>query len=98
MLRTRFPKLSSAALLAVLAVGLVAPAPTSAAWSGWRELPGNGYTYDAPSAVQVGNRLFVFVRGGGNGVYYKIWNGSTSKLDRNDWRCGVFCRMFRSNG
>src|SRR4051794_25359135 len=59
-------------LLATLSI----PAPTLAAWSGWSQVPGNGFTYAAPNAVSYGGRLYLFVYGGGDGVYVNVKNGS----------------------
>ena len=61
------------ALLATLAV----PAPALAAWSGWAEVPGGGLMYDAPNAVTFNGRMYLFVRGGGNGVYVNVKDGTT---------------------
>lgn len=59
--------------LALLAVSLFAnPAPADA-WTGWVEVPGNGYAESAPFAV--GNE--VFVRGTGDRIYGNRRDGST---------------------
>ena len=46
----------------------------------WQEVPYNGRTDFAPSAVAVGNDVYVFVRGlDGPGIWYQ-------KVDHTDWR------------
>src|SRR5207248_5144326 len=54
---------------------LANPAP-AAAWSGWTEVPGNGFTSSAPAAVQGGN--YIFVRGTDDRIYLNRRTGSSS--------------------
>jgi len=44
-------------------------------WTGWGEVPGNGFTQDAPAATVLGGSLYLFVRGTDDQVYVNRFNG-----------------------
>jgi hypothetical protein len=46
-------------------------------WSGWGEIPGNGFTKDAPGATSYLGRLYLFVRGTDNRIYQNILSGTS---------------------
>ena len=57
--------------------------PGGTTWSGWSEVPGNERTLSAPAAtagqlrVDLGNTLFLFVRGTDDKIYANTFNGTT---------------------
>jgi hypothetical protein len=46
-------------------------------WSGWSEVPGNGFTLSAPATASYNGKDYVFVRGTNNRIYLNSFNGTT---------------------
>jgi hypothetical protein len=46
-------------------------------WSGWSEVPGNGFTLSAPATASYNGKDYAFVRGTNNGIYVNSFNGTT---------------------
>lgn len=47
----------------------VIPSQAQAGWSGWGEVPGNGFTPSGPATTHYNGRDYVFVRGTNNRIY-----------------------------
>ena len=47
-----------------------------ATWSGWSEVPGNGFTKDAPEAISYHGRHYLFVRGTDDRIYLNRLTGN----------------------
>ena len=43
-------------------------------WIGWSQVPGNGFTSDAPGASAFGVDLYLFVRGTNDRIYLNIFH------------------------
>jgi hypothetical protein len=59
-----------------------ASAPTSSqplpsGWSGWSQVPGNGFTLSGPATTFDQGNDYVFVRGTNNHIYMNTFNGTT---------------------
>jgi hypothetical protein len=48
-----------------------------AGWSGWFEVPGNGFTVSGPATTFYNGSEYVFVRGTNNKIYLNTFNGTT---------------------
>src|SRR5262245_52821168 len=76
--RRRGVRIASLAAVATLVGSILILAPNAHAgvdlgWSGWGEVPGNGFTPDAPAAVGGLSGITLVVRGTDNRIYYSRW-------------------------
>jgi hypothetical protein len=85
-MKTKFVGLAMVAGLLLFVFGTafaIAPAQTntsstlqqstmSSAWTGWSQVPGNGFTLSGPGATVYQNKLFLFVRGTDNRIYQNL--------------------------
>jgi peptidoglycan/xylan/chitin deacetylase (PgdA/CDA1 family) len=46
-------------------------------WSGWSQVPGNGFTLSGPATTRYNGNDYVFVRGTNDRIYLNIFNGTT---------------------
>jgi peptidoglycan/xylan/chitin deacetylase (PgdA/CDA1 family) len=71
-----------AAAPAQTSVGRTASSPTTPeqpqfGWSGWSQVPGNGFTLSGPATTRYNGNDYVFVRGTNDRIYLNIFNGTT---------------------
>jgi hypothetical protein len=53
------------------------PQQSQAVWSGWSEVPGNGFTVSGPATTGYMGNDYVFVRGTNNRIYMNTLSGTT---------------------
>ena len=53
------------------------PQQSQAVWSGWSEVPGNGFTVSGPATTGYMGNDYVFVRGTNNRIYANTLSGTT---------------------
>jgi hypothetical protein len=51
--------------------------PQQLGWSGWSEVPGNGFTLSGPATTFYNGNFYVFVRGTNDHLYVNFLNGTT---------------------